>query len=42
MSFVFIMGPSELHFTAETVYKKDIPEPSLKEGKNSQESHVRI
>jgi hypothetical protein len=26
MSFVFIMGPSELHFTAETVYKKDIPE----------------
>jgi hypothetical protein len=26
MSFFFIMGPSELHFLAETVYKKDIPD----------------
>jgi len=26
MSFVFLMGPSELHFTAETVYKKEIPD----------------
>ena len=26
MSFVFVMGPTELHFTAETVYKKDIPD----------------
>jgi hypothetical protein len=26
MSYVFIMGPSELHFTAETVYRKDIPD----------------
>jgi hypothetical protein len=26
MSFFFQLGPSELHFTAETVYKKDIPD----------------
>jgi hypothetical protein len=26
MSFVFLMGPSELHFTAETVYRKEIPD----------------
>jgi hypothetical protein len=26
MSFVFLMGPSELHFTAETVYRKQIPD----------------
>jgi hypothetical protein len=26
MSFFFIMGPSEMHFTAETVYKKEIPD----------------
>jgi hypothetical protein len=26
MSYVFIMGPSELHFMAETVYRKDIPD----------------
>lgn len=26
MSFFFIMGPSELHFMAETVYNKDIPD----------------
>lgn len=26
MGFFFLMGPSELHFEAETVYKKDIPD----------------
>jgi hypothetical protein len=26
MSFFFFMGPSELHFDAETVFKKDIPD----------------
>jgi hypothetical protein len=26
MSFVFVMGTTEMHFTAETVYKKEIPD----------------
>jgi hypothetical protein len=26
MSFFFILGPAELHFVAETVYKKEIPD----------------
>ncbi len=26
MNFFFIMGPAELHFEAETVYKKEIPD----------------
>lgn len=29
MSFFFILGPSELHFEAETVYKKDIPDETF-------------
>jgi hypothetical protein len=26
MSFFFLLGPAELHFNAETVYKKEIPD----------------
>ena len=26
MSFFFLLGPAELHFNAETVYRKDIPD----------------
>lgn len=29
MGFFFLMGPSELHFEAETVYKKDIPDETF-------------
>jgi hypothetical protein len=29
MSFFFLLGPSELHFTAETVYKKGIPDETF-------------
>jgi hypothetical protein len=29
MSFFFILGPAELHFDAETVYKKEIPDESF-------------
>ncbi len=29
MSFFFILGSSEMHFTAETVYKKDIPDKTF-------------
>jgi hypothetical protein len=29
MSFFFILGPSELHFDAETVFKKDIPDETF-------------
>jgi len=29
MSFFFLMGPSELHFDAETVYKKEIPDETF-------------
>lgn len=29
MSFFFIFGPVEMHFTAETVYKKEIPDETF-------------
>lgn len=29
MSFFFVLGPTELHFNAETVYKKDIPDAAF-------------
>ncbi len=29
MSFFFILGPAELHFEAETVYKKEIPDEAF-------------
>jgi hypothetical protein len=29
MDFFFILGPSELHFTAETVYNKEIPDETF-------------
>ena len=29
MSFFFMMGPAEMHFTAETVYKKEIPDKTF-------------
>ncbi|MCE5347818.1 MAG: hypothetical protein LLG13_16240 [Bacteroidales bacterium] len=29
MSFFFLLGPAELHFNAETVYKKDIPDEAF-------------
>jgi hypothetical protein len=29
MSFFFILGPSELHFDAETVYKKELPDETF-------------
>jgi hypothetical protein len=29
MGFFFIMGPAEMHFMAETVYKKDIPDETF-------------
>ena len=29
MSFFFFMGPTELHFNAETVYKKEIPDETF-------------
>jgi len=29
MSFIFFMGPAEMHFTAETVYKKEIPDKTF-------------
>ena len=29
LSFFFILGPAELHFNAETVYKKDIPDETF-------------
>lgn len=29
MSFIFLIGNSELHFTAESVYKKDIPDQTF-------------
>jgi len=34
MGFFFIMGPSELHFEAETVYKKDIPDETFERRKD--------
>jgi hypothetical protein len=38
MSFFFIMGPSELHFDAETVYKKEIPDEFFKR----REKYMRV
>ena len=29
MSFFFLLGPAELHFEAETVYKKEIPDEAF-------------
>jgi hypothetical protein len=29
MSFFFILGPAELHFEAETIYKKEIPDQTF-------------
>ena len=29
MSFFFFLGPAELHFDAETVYKKEIPDETF-------------
>ena len=29
MSFFFFMGPAEMHFNAETVYKKEIPDKTF-------------
>jgi hypothetical protein len=29
MSFFFLLGPAELHFNAETVYKKEIPDETF-------------
>jgi hypothetical protein len=29
MSFFFFLGPAELHFDAETVYKKQIPDETF-------------
>jgi hypothetical protein len=34
MSFFFRMGPNELHFDAETVYKKDIPDEAFERRDN--------
>jgi hypothetical protein len=29
MSFFFLLGPAEVHFEAETVYKKEIPDETF-------------
>lgn len=34
MGFFFLMGPTELHFEAETVYKKDIPDQTFERRDN--------
>lgn len=34
LSFFFIMGKSELHFTAETVYSKDVPDDRFERKKH--------
>ena len=38
MSFFFLMGPSEMHFLAETVYKKDIPDKTFER----REKYLRV
>ena len=38
MGFFFLMGPSELHFEAETVYKKDIPDQTFER----RDDYVRV
>jgi hypothetical protein len=34
MDFFFLMGPAEMHFTAETVYKKEIPDKTFERRTN--------
>jgi hypothetical protein len=38
MSFFFLLGPAELHFDAETVYKKQIPDEAFER----REKFVRV
>jgi hypothetical protein len=38
MSFFFLLGPTELHFDAETVYKKEIPDDTFER----REKFIRI
>lgn len=38
MSFFFKMGPAEMHFVAETVYKKDIPDNTFER----REKYMRV
>lgn len=38
LSFFFIMGPSELHFTAETIYNKELPDEIF----NRKDEYVRV
>jgi hypothetical protein len=38
LSFFFRMGPTELHFDAETVYKKDIPDETFER----RENYIRV
>ena len=38
MSFFFLLGPAELHFDAETVYKKEIPDEAFER----REKFVRV
>jgi hypothetical protein len=38
MSFVFFMGTAEMHFTAETVYKKEIPDKTFER----REKYVKV
>ncbi len=38
MSFFFMMGPSEMHFTAETVYKKEISDKTFER----RDKYVRV
>jgi len=46
MSFIFLIGHSEMEFTAETVYRKDIPDKMFerrpKYGKASREDIIRF
>lgn len=38
LGFFFLMGPSELHFEAETVYKKDIPDETF----DRRDDYIRV
>jgi hypothetical protein len=43
MSFFFVIGSSELHFEAETVYKKEIPDEEFeRRGKFTRVSREEI
>ena len=42
MSFFFFMGHSELHFNAETVYKKEIPDETFERREKFKEYPGRI